>query len=95
MQPSERLVAAVLLYGATLHPSLRTLRPFHVSFEKSETGVAAFVQDFNEYGFGNTRSEALEDLRHTLAELYFTLEAESRFNTYLHRTHACNRLSAW
>jgi hypothetical protein len=66
-----------ILYGFSLHPSLRTVRPFCVTFEQSQGGIAALVHDLNEYGFGATRPEALEDLRHTLAELYFTLEAES------------------
>ncbi len=46
-------------------------------FERAENGYAAVVQELEEYGLGDTRSEALEDLRKTLQELYLTLEHDA------------------
>ncbi len=75
---------AELLYGASLHPLLHTLKPFLVTFERLDSGTAAYIQDLEEYGFGENRSEALDDLRRTLAELYFSLEHEqNRLSGYL------------
>ena len=65
-----------LLYGGSVHPELRTVRPFAIHFERTETGYAAVALDLDEFGVGETRSEALEDLRHTLRELYLSLERD-------------------
>jgi len=51
--------------------------PFEVVFQASGSGVSAVVPELNEYGFGVDRPEALEDLRKTLAELYFCLESQA------------------
>jgi hypothetical protein len=70
-----------LLYAAAIHPELRTTLPFYVQFERTESGYAAVVHELDEYGLGCTRSEALEDLRKTLQELYLSLEHdESRLS---------------
>jgi hypothetical protein len=70
-----------LLYAGAIHPGLRTVAPFDVRFERTESGYAAVVQELEEYGLGDTRSEALEDLRKTLQELYLSLERdESRLS---------------
>jgi hypothetical protein len=75
------IVPEELLYAGAIHPELRTVLPFHVRFERTESGYAAVVHDLDEYGLGNTRSEALEDLRKTLQELYLSLERdESRLS---------------
>jgi hypothetical protein len=65
-----------LLYGGAVHPELRTIVPFDVRFEPMESGFAAVVHELEEYGLGDTRSEALEDLRKTLQELYLSLERD-------------------
>jgi len=82
-QPSDAEVRKVfqrqpdqIQYGARLHPDLRIVIPFRVLFEKSATGVAAVVPEVSEYGVGASRSEALDDLGRTLAELYFSLERD-------------------
>ena len=73
-----------LLYAESVHPQLRTAKPFGVRFERTEAGYAAVVSELDEYGVGATRSEALEDLRHTLRELYLSLEQnEKRLSTEL------------
>ena len=55
-----------LLYAGAIHP---------------EGGHAAVVHELEEFGLGETRSDALEDLRKTLRELYLSLEQdESRLS---------------
>ena len=78
-----------LLYGGAVHPELRPVHPFAVHFERAENGYAAVVADLDEYGLGATRSEALEDLRHTMRELYLSLERdEQRLSADLQSTWA-------
>jgi hypothetical protein len=67
--------ASEILYGSSLHAQLRTVRPFVVNFEKREDGVAAIQPEVGECGMGASRSDALDDLRRTLAHLYFALES--------------------
>lgn len=55
---------------------MRTVIPFEVSFERTESAYAAVVEELDEYGIGTTRAEALEDLGKTLQELYFSLERD-------------------
>ena len=65
-------------YAAKVHPELRTIKPFLVQFSRTtEDRFIASVDDIEEYGVGGTRSEALDDLGHTLAELYFSLERDA------------------
>lgn len=64
-------------YAAKVHPGLRTIKPFPVQFSRTEDRFIASVADIEEYGVGGTRSEALDDLGHTLAELYFSLERDA------------------
>jgi predicted RNase H-like HicB family nuclease len=65
-----------LLYAGAIHPELRIVVAFEVRFERIEGGYAAVVRDLEEYGVGDTRSDALEDLRITLRELYLSLEQD-------------------
>jgi hypothetical protein len=69
-------VSDELRYGGSIHPELRTVVPFDVRFERTQSGYAAVVHELEEYGLGDTRSEALEDLRKTLQELYLSLEQD-------------------
>jgi len=64
-------------YAAKLHPRLRTVKPFLVQFSRTEDRFIASVSDIEEYGVGGTRSEALDDLGRTVAELYFSLERDA------------------
>jgi hypothetical protein len=64
-------------YAAKVHLGLRTIKPFLVQFSRTEDRFIASVADIEEYGVGGTRSEALDDLGHTLAELYFSLERDA------------------
>jgi hypothetical protein len=86
-------VADEILYAGTVHPELRVALPFEVRFERGGCGYAAVVDDIGEYGVGETRSDALEDLRRTLQELYLSLEQdEGRLSSDLR--HVWERLRA-
>ena len=63
-------------YAARVHPGLRTKKPFAVEFTRVDDGFTACVPELEEYGLGASRSEALDDLGRTLAELYFSLEQD-------------------
>jgi hypothetical protein len=65
-----------LLYAGSIHPDLRIIVAFEVHFERVECGHAAVVHELEEFGIGETRSDALEDLRKTLRELYLSLEQD-------------------
>jgi hypothetical protein len=74
--PDIKIAPDKLFYTESIHPSLRTVVPFEVRFERTESGHAAVVDELNEYGLGTTRAEALEDVVKTLQELYFALERD-------------------
>ncbi len=77
-------VSDELLFAGSIHPQLRTVLPFRVRFERQEHGYTALVHELDEYGVGDTRSDALEDLRSTLQELYLSLERdEARLSDHL------------
>jgi len=65
-----------LLFAGAIHPELRIVAAFDVRFERVEGGYAAVVSELDEFGLGDTRSDALEDLRETLRELYLSLERD-------------------
>lgn len=61
---------------------MRTVIPFEVRFERTESAYAAVVEELDEYGIGTTRAEALEDLGKTLQELYLERD-EARLSSDL------------
>lgn len=71
------MTPATISYAAKVHPRLRTERPFTVQFSREGQNFAACVEDLDEYGLGASRSEALDDLGRTLAELYFSLRRDA------------------
>lgn len=63
----------ILLY--TLHhPSLKLKEPLSAYLETDPEGIVAYCYDVDVFGHGETESEALEDLRKTITDLYFELE---------------------
>ena len=68
------LVPTKILLGALLDGRLGVHSPITVKFTSEEPNIIAEAVDFNEFGFGQNHSEALADLQHAIAELYFTLE---------------------
>jgi hypothetical protein len=70
-QISER--KPILMYS--LHyPSLKLKEPLAVHLEYDREQVIAYCYDLDVFGYGDTESEALEDLRRTIKDLYFELE---------------------
>jgi hypothetical protein len=67
----------VLLYSLR-HPDLRLVEPLSVSLECDGEQVIAYAPDLDLFGYGDTESEALDDLRRTVADLYYTLQEEHK-----------------
>jgi len=68
------LVPTKILLGALLDGRLGVHSPITVKFASEGPNVIAEAVEFNEFGFGQNRSEALTNLQHVIAELYFALE---------------------
>lgn len=67
----------LLLYSLR-HPQLRLSSPIAVSLEDDGVQVIAVAYDLDVFGYGETEWEALDDLRHTITDLYFTLKDDAR-----------------
>jgi hypothetical protein len=63
----------LLLLYSLRHPRLRLRNPIAVSLEDDGSQVIAFAYDLDLFGYGETEGEALDDLRHTIVDLYLTL----------------------
>jgi hypothetical protein len=63
----------LLLLYSLRHPRLRLRNPIAVSLEDDGAQVIAFAYDLDLFGYGETEGEALDDLRHTIVDLYLTL----------------------
>lgn len=68
--PSEALL------GSLRDGRLRVFSPIKVKIATEGEQIVAEAVELNEFGFGENTSEAIADLQRTIAELYFTLEAE-------------------
>jgi hypothetical protein len=62
--------------GALRDGRLRVCSPIAVNVMREDHHVIVESREFNEFGFGNTLSEALTDLQRTIAELYLISEKE-------------------
>jgi hypothetical protein len=65
-----------VLFGAMPDRRLRFKRPLLVHTERREEGAIARADEIGEFGYGRSTGEALDDLGKTVAELYFSLNAE-------------------
>lgn len=65
----------ILLYSLR-HPHLRLVGPLSVSLEYDGEQVIAHAPDLDLFGYGDTECEALDDLRCTVADLYYSLQEE-------------------
>jgi len=64
--------------GCLLDGRLRMEYAVDVILERGSSGLLiAHCQELNEFGCGCTTSEAIADLQHCIAELYFALKADS------------------
>ncbi len=57
------------------NPLLKLKEPLAVYLESDSEGVIAYCYDVDVFGNGETESEALEDLRKTISDLYSELES--------------------
>mgnify|MGYP001590185247 CR=1 FL=1 len=65
-----------MLLGSLCDRRLRVYSPIRVGvYAENGTFILAAL-GLDEFGFGENRSDALTDLQHTIAELYFVLEAK-------------------
>ena len=79
-------IPSELLLGSMRDGRLRVYSPLKVKLTSEGKHIIAEAIELNEFGFGENPSEALADLQHTIAELYFTLEEEQkRLGTDLQR----------
>jgi len=65
-----------VLFGAMPDPRLRFKRPLRVQIERTDHGATAQAEDIGEFGYGAGSGDALYDLGKTIAELYFSLNAD-------------------
>jgi hypothetical protein len=63
----------LLLLYSLRHPGLRLRNPIAVSLEDDGAQIIASAYDLELFGYGETEGEALDDLRHTIVDLYLTL----------------------
>lgn len=63
----------LLLYDLR-HDKLKLVKPVAVLLEYDEKQVIAIAYDLDLFGYGETEMEALDDLRHTIVDLYLTLK---------------------
>jgi len=70
------VVPGEVLLGSVRDGRLRVYSPIRVKFTQEGQHVIAEAVELNEFGFGNSVSEALTDLQHAIVELYLTLDKE-------------------
>src|SRR4029079_10775442 len=72
MEP-EFLVPGELMLGTLADQRIRVIAPIEVRLFEEEGQVVAQAPAFDEFGFGANASEALQDIQHALAQLYYSL----------------------
>lgn len=78
-----------VLFGATVHPKIRVLKPMPVDISRRSDGYVAQFKQVAEFGCGDTLSSALDDLGKTIAELFLTLtEQRQSLGPDMKRVHA-------
>lgn len=70
------MVPDQILLGSLRNGRLRVKTPIMVKCRQEDQHVIAEAVEFDEFGFGKNLSEAVSDLQHAIAELYFTLDQE-------------------
>jgi hypothetical protein len=69
-----------VLFGALRSPSLQLRQAIPLRIERGETGINVVWEGEEEFGSGDTFSEAIDDFSHTITELYLGLSDAS--NSY-------------
>ena len=65
-----------LLLAALRDPRLRVKKPLAVTFHQEKGKTIAVARPSGEYGAGDNKSEALQELQHALGELYHSLQED-------------------
>ncbi len=65
-----------MLLGTINHCEFRVVKPIPVRLDKRGDTIIASWRQVDEFGTGKSSSLACDDLGHTLAELYASLEAD-------------------
>lgn len=65
-----------ILLGFLRDGRLRVIAPLNVKLTYEGKHTISEAIELDEFGFGNNVSEAISDLQHAIAELYFTLDKE-------------------
>jgi hypothetical protein len=63
--------------GVIHSPLLQLRKPIAVEISRKKDSVIATASEFNEFGCGETMSDAIDDLAKGVAELYFRLEIDA------------------
>ena len=64
--------------GCFFDDRLRLLRSIVVNIMKEGDSYIAYSNKFEEYGYGDNAVDALDDLRQSISELYWTLKKEQK-----------------
>ena len=78
-------VPGTLRYSPSMDQRFRVRKPFDVRLERSLGGVSALVQEIDEFGFGTSSGDALEDLGKTITELFMRLHHSVNLSPDLER----------
>ena len=70
---TDTVAPAEILIGYLRDGRLQVVEPILVKFCHEGASFIAEATDLNEFGFGSNQSEAIADLQHAIAELYFSL----------------------
>lgn len=62
-----------VLFGAISDPMIRVKSPIPLRISREGDTVAVFSSDLEEFGYGPTLSDALDDFAKTVCELYLSL----------------------
>ena len=68
----------VFMIGNLLDDRLRLLAPLGIHWEKEGEHYIASCEEFAQFGYGDDALQAVDDLRQSLAELYWTLKSSQR-----------------
>jgi hypothetical protein len=63
-------------FGMLRHPRLAVQKPIPLEVTRTDRTVVATWDTVNEFGYGETWSEAVEDFSKTIAELFISLESQ-------------------
>ena len=70
-------IPSTILIGSLRDARLRVISPIKVKVINDSGHFILEATDLNEFGYGSNLSDAAIDLQHTIAELYFSLEADA------------------